>query len=168
MYLWNCHIRDISGILGWSPCNKLEFRCLKKWKTGKYISKKSKFCFLFKTFWKYSTTRSFCCAGIQNRLSELGERCNWSFRNLHLMNFALFFLLWTKEGRKTQNPWNVQFSNFKWTVLRAPWTVSNDQGRKMTAFVSGFNIRFSKDLETSSLILIRFASNLVRTNFSTK
>ena len=43
-----------------------------------------------------------------------------------------------KEGRKLQYPYMAQFSNFKWTFLRTPWTDSNDQGRKMTAKASTF------------------------------
>ena len=44
----------------------------------------------------------------------------------------------SKEGKVANKSMHCEFSNFKWTVLRAPWTDSNDQGRKMTAFERTF------------------------------
>ena len=72
---------------------------------------------------------------IGSRSSENGPFEVWKCAIAWISRFFPFF---TKEGKKTRNPCNVTFSNFKWTVLRAPWTDSNDQGRKMTAFERTF------------------------------
>ena len=51
-----------------------------------------------------------------------------------------------------------QFSNFKWTVLRAPWTDSNDQGRKMTAKASTFR-RFWRENKILIFVTLHFGKN---------
>ena len=50
-----------------------------------------------------------------------------------------------KKRKVSNKSMNCQFSNFKWTVLRAPWTDSNDQGRKMTALASTFRRFWSEN-----------------------
>ena len=79
------------------------------------------------------------------------------FWNWAMHGYSNFLPSFAKEGRKLEYPCMAQFQNFKWTVLRAPWTDSNDQGRKMTAKASTFR-RFWR--ENKILIFSKCISRL--------